>query len=53
MTGQIYTFDSLLSETTAGTGGYLRGYPKAVVELQYVGSDTFVPLRSLGTFSVK
>jgi hypothetical protein len=53
VTGQIYTFDFLVSETTAGTSGYLRAYPKAVVELQYVGSDTFVPMRSMGRFSAK
>ena len=51
--GQIYTFDFLLSETTAGTSGYLRAYPKAAVELQYVGSDTFAPLSFAGRFSAK
>ena len=52
-TGQIYTCDFLVAETTAGTGGYLRAYPKAAVELQYVGSDTFAPLSFVGRFSAK
>ena len=46
--GQIYTWNVGMDFTTPGTAGYLSGDQGAAVELQYIGSDTFVPISYVG-----
>ena len=51
--GQIYPFAAALlapgSSTTVGPTGYLTGGQGAVIELQYVGNNQFLPLSHEGT----
>jgi len=47
--GQIYTWEQYADFTDPGTDGYLRGGQGTAVELQYIGSNTFVPLSHEGS----
>ena len=49
--GQIYTYNGV--DTTVGTAGYLSGGHDSAVELQYSGSDTFLPLSHEGSLGAQ
>jgi hypothetical protein len=52
--GQLYTYSDFVfvEQSTAGTAGGLSGGPGTAIELQYIGSDTFLPLSYAGNLNV-
>jgi hypothetical protein len=46
---RLYIFNDLFDATTTGVTGYVIGGKNATIELQYFGSDTFVPISYVGS----